>query len=192
MYPELAIRELIANMLIHQDFYISGTGPMVEIFDDRIEISNQGKPLIETLRLMGHNPISRNEKLAYFMRRINICEERGTGIDKVVGFIEAYQLPAPKFVQENTFFKTILYAHVELRDMTKDDKIRATYLHCCLRYVSNGVMTNESLRERFKIKQTNYPQASRIIADAIEAKLIKNSAPDSTSKRQASYIPFWA
>lgn len=42
MYPEIAIRELVANALIHQDFFIGGTGPMVEIFSDRIEITNPG------------------------------------------------------------------------------------------------------------------------------------------------------
>ncbi len=44
MYPEIAIRELVANALIHQDFDERGTGPMVEIFSDRIEISNPDYP----------------------------------------------------------------------------------------------------------------------------------------------------
>ena len=42
MYPELAIRELVANALIHQDFFVDGTGPMIEIFSDRMEITNPG------------------------------------------------------------------------------------------------------------------------------------------------------
>ena len=37
IYPEIAIRELVANALIHQDFTIRGTSPMIEIFEDRIE-----------------------------------------------------------------------------------------------------------------------------------------------------------
>ena len=61
MYPDLAIRELVANALIHQDFQLRGTGPMVEIFKNRIEITNPGKPLINTLRFIDHNPTSRNE-----------------------------------------------------------------------------------------------------------------------------------
>jgi predicted HTH transcriptional regulator len=48
MYPEIAIRELVANAVIHQDFTLTGTGPMVEIFSDRIEITNPGTPLIDT------------------------------------------------------------------------------------------------------------------------------------------------
>ncbi|MCK5564279.1 MAG: putative DNA binding domain-containing protein [Planctomycetes bacterium] len=191
-YPEIAIRELVANALIHQDFSISGSGPMVEIFSDRIEISNPGKPLIDPLRFIDHMPRSRNEKLASFMRRINICEERGSGIDKVVDSVESNQLPAPAFIEEDTYFRATLYAHKTLRQMKKDDKIRACYQHCCLKYVSSDLMTNQTLRDRFGIEEENYSTASRIIGDAIKADLIKPHDPDNRSKRHAKYVPIWA
>lgn len=41
MYPKIAIRELVANALIHQDLTVKGF-PMIEIFSDRVEISNSG------------------------------------------------------------------------------------------------------------------------------------------------------
>jgi ATP-dependent DNA helicase RecG len=84
MYPELAIRELVANALIHQDFFMGGVSPMVEIFEDRIEVTNPGIPLVDTQRFVDTPPRSRNEGLASLMRRIGICEERGSGWDKVV------------------------------------------------------------------------------------------------------------
>ncbi len=192
MYPELAIRELVANAIIHQDFTETGTGPMIEIFDDRIEISNPGKPLINPLRFIDHKPQSRNEKLAYFMRRINICEERGSGIDKVISSVELYQLPAPNFIEGDNFLKVILYAYKTLRQMDKIDKIRACYQHCCLKYESADVMTNQSLRERFQIEEKNYSTVSRIIGDTIDAKLIKDYDPDTKSKKYAKYVPIWA
>ena len=43
MFPDIAIRELVANALIHQDFYLTGTAPMIEIFSNRIEITNPGR-----------------------------------------------------------------------------------------------------------------------------------------------------
>ncbi|MCP4976587.1 MAG: transcriptional regulator, partial [Maribacter sp.] len=73
MFPNIAIRELAANAIIHQDFYITGTAPMIEIFSDRIEITNPGKPLVETNRFLDTPPKSRNEALASFMRRIGVC-----------------------------------------------------------------------------------------------------------------------
>ena len=94
-FPDLAIRELVANATIHQDFSITGAGPMVEIFSDRVEITNPGAPLVSTERFVDSPPRSRNEALASLMRRIGVCEERGSGWDKVVSLTELHQLPAP-------------------------------------------------------------------------------------------------
>jgi predicted HTH transcriptional regulator len=192
MYPEIAIRELVANALIHQDFNLTGTGPMIEIFSDRIEISNPGQPLIDTLRLLDAPPQSRNEKLASIMRRFKVCEERGSGIDKVVSETELFQLPAPDFIKTDNHFKAVLFSHKKLSQMSKDDKIRSCYLHCCLKYVAGDKMNNTSLRERFQIEEKNYPTASGIISKTIDVGLIKPFDINNKSKRYTSYIPFWA
>ncbi len=192
MFPEIAVRELVANALIHQDFTIRGAGPMVEIFADRIEISNPGSPLIDTLRFIDHLPRSRNEKLTDFMRRINICEERGSGIDKVINSIELLQSPAPNFIANENFLKVILYGPKPLQLMDKYDKIRACYQHCSLKFVVGDYMTNTSLRERFNMQEENYRTASKIIADTIAEGLIKIYGPGLKSKKFAKYIPFWA
>jgi len=191
VYPKLAIRELVANAIIHQDFSEKGTGPMIELFSDRIEITNPGKPLINTLRFVDHNPQSRNEKLASFMRRLNICEERGSGIDKVLFETEFFQLPAPKIVEGENYTRIIIYSYKTLRQMDKEDKIRACYMHSCLKNVSGEYMTNQSLRIRFGIEEKNYSMASRIIAETIKSGLIKDYDPESSSKKHAKYIPFW-
>ena len=192
MYPKIAIRELVANALIHQDFTIRGTSVMIEIFIDRIEITNPGAPLIETLRFIDHNPVSRNEKIASFMRRINICEERGTGIDKVIIESELYQLPAPKFHGDKEFTRVFLYAQKTLRQMDKQEKVRACYQHCSLKYVLNEFMTNQTLRKRFNIAEKNYSTGSRIIKETIDSGLIKEFDPENKARRYSKYIPFWA
>lgn len=192
MYPEIAIRELVANALIHQDFTITGTGPTVEIFTDRIEITNPGVPLIDTLRFIDEPPQSRNEALASLMRRMKICEERGSGIDKVIFNVELFQLPAPDFQVTANHTKAILYAPRKLTGMDKNDRVRACYQHAYLCWVSNNQMTNATLRKRFGIEEQNYAMASRIIAETMDAKLIKPYAPESTSRKFAKYLPFWA
>jgi len=192
MHPVLAIRELVANALIHQDFSITGTGPMVEIFTDRMEITNPGVPLVETLRFMDLPPKSRNEALAAFMRRINICEERGSGIDKVVAKIEEFQLPAPNFAVLGDHTKATLFAPRDYRDMERGDRVRACYQHSCLQWVSGKVMTNASLRQRLGIEQSNYPMASRVIKDTLGAQLVKLMNADGTQGGAAKYVPFWA
>lgn len=191
-YPKLAIRELVANALIHQDFTLTGTGPMVELFEDRIEITNPGRPLVDTLRMMDEPPRSRNESLAALMRRMSICEERGSGIDKVVSEVELFQLPAPSFILKEQAMVVTLYAHRALKDMSKDDRMRACYQHACLKYVSNDVLTNTSLRKRFEISEGNSAQASRIIAETVESGLLKQANPENKSRKLMQYQPFWA
>lgn len=151
LYPELAIRELVANAVIHQDLTITGAGPMVEIFANRLEITNPGVSLVTPDRFVDMPPRSRNEALASFMRRIGVCEERGSGIDKVVALAEIFQLPAPLFrvVGENT--QAVLFAHQPYQQMGREDRIRACYLHACLQYVRGEEMTNSTLRQRFGI-----------------------------------------
>ncbi len=192
MYPELAIRELVANALIHQDFSDTGTGPMVEVFSDRIEFTNPGRPLVTALRLIDHPPKSRNEALASLMRNLGICEERGSGIDKIIFEIELFQLPPPDFTEYESNFRVTLYGHRALTRMSKVERIRACYQHCVLRHVSGQQMNNQTLRKRFDIKEENYPMASRIISEAIDAELIKTSDPESKSRKYATYVPFWA
>ncbi len=192
MYPAVAIRELVANALIHQDLHLTGTGPTVEIFDGRVEITNPGVPLVDTLRFMDNPPRSRNETLAAFMRRISVCEERGSGIDKVVSAVELSQLPAPDFVVTDNHTKVVLFAPKKWAKMDRGDRVRACYQHACLMYVSNLRMTNATLRKRFGISEENYSMVSRVIGEAIGAGLVKPYDPESSSKRHASYLPFWA
>lgn len=190
-FPPIAIRELVANALIHQDFSIKGTAPLIEVFDNRIEITNPGKPLIDPLRFVDHSPESRNELLAKTMRYLRICEERGSGIDKVIFECEKNEMPVPKIIVGDNFTKITLSAAKPFKEMEKDEKIRACYLHACLKSVSGEYMTNQSLRERFDIEEKNYSIISRIIADAKAEGLVKDYNPDNKSRTYAKYLPFW-
>ncbi len=186
-YPEVAIREFVANALIHQDFSIDGTGPMIEIFDNRIEITNPGAPLIDIDRFIDHPPRSRNENLASMMRRFGFCEESGSGVDRALANIELFQLPAPKFETYDNFTRITLFAPLSLNNMTDEDKIRACYQHCVLKYLTKTErMTNTSLRERLGIPESNYPAASKIIRMTLDKGLIKEA------EKAKEYVPWFA
>lgn len=192
MYPELALRELVANALIHQDFTMTGTGPLVELFPDRMEITNPGKPLLEPDRFVDKPPQSRNEALASFLRRVGICEERGSGIDKVVWQTEVYQLPAPLFEVTDEHTRAILFAHRPFGKMDREDRVRACYLHACLQYVNREDMNNSTLRERFGIAEENRAQVTRVLNDTLDRGLIRLREPDNPSRKYAKYVPYWA
>lgn len=193
VYPEIALRELIANALIHQDFSVTGAGPMIDIYDDRIEVTNPGSllPGKSTDRLIGTNPESRNEKLASAFRLYRICEERGTGFQKVVGAIERFGLPPLVFTPQENAFKVTLYAPRKFGDMDQTERIEACYQHAVLQYFSSKTLTNTSLRERFKLHDKQRNQITNLISDAVDAGRIKRKDVGSGNKF-AEYLPYWA
>lgn len=188
MYPEIAVRELTANCLLHQDFSEQGF-PMIEIYSDRIDFSNPGQPLISPERFIDEYQ-SRNDSLADIMRRMGICEEKGSGMDKTIFYVELYQLPPVRLqVQENRTSAT-LFAYRKFSNIDKTERVAACYQHACLKYVSNSKMNNQSLRARLGIEDKNYPMASRIIKDTLDAKLIKEESAEGSNRH--NYIPYWA
>ncbi|MBI4025154.1 MAG: MloB, partial [Verrucomicrobia bacterium] len=191
LVPEVSIRELAANALIHQDFRIGGASVMIEIYTDRVEISNPGEPLVPVDRFIdGYQ--SRNERLADLMRRFAICEEKGSGVDKVIQAIERHQLPAPDFRAGFKRFSVVLLAPRGFEVMDRNDRVRACYQHCCLKWVMSKRMTNQSLRERFHQPESKTVIISQIIAAAIEAKVVKPDETVGGSRKYARYLPFWA
>jgi len=191
LYPAIAIRELVANAIIHQDLEDFSSPVTIDIYSNRIERSNPGAPPIATDRFIDENK-SKNHLTADLMRRLRICEEKGGGIDKVIIKIEASQLPAPDFRASDTRTTAILYVHKDFKNMNNTEKIRACYQHCCLKYVMSDNMNNQSLRERFGLATRSSDKASRIINATVDEKLIKLEDPSSKSKRYAKYIPYWA
>ena len=189
-YPMIALREAVANALIHQDFSITGTGVVVEIFENRIEITNPGIPLVDIGRIVDNPAKSRNEKLASLMRKLRMCEELGSGWDKMVISCELQQLPAPQIntYEENT--KVVLFSHRNFFDLSANDKLWACYMHACVKYVQSEFLTNSSLRERFGLEDSSSASISRLIKEACEKKYIKKL--EDTAPKHTKYIPIWA
>ena len=189
-FPIPAIREAIANSLIHQDFFITGTGPLIEVFENRVEVTNSGTPLVDIMRIVDNPPKSRNEKLASLMRRLNMCEELGRGWDRMVISCELQKLPAPRIqiYQEST--KVSLFSHLDFTNVPVEDKIWATYLHACIKYIEGDALTNSSLRERFGVAESSSGSISRLIKEVLNNKLIKPVDPN-TAPRYMKYIPTW-
>jgi ATP-dependent DNA helicase RecG len=189
VYPQIAIRELLANSLIHQDLSLRGAGPMTELFPDRLEVSNPGRPLMDVLRLMDHPPQSRNERLAAYMRRLGFCEERGAGIDRVFHAVEQYSLPPADFQNREQSFLATLYGPRALKELSKTERLQACYWHACLKYVEGDRLTNASLRQRLDIAGAS--AASLLIRDAVAHGLIKQY-DRLAGARSRSYVPIWA
>ena len=107
------------------------------------------------------------------MRRMRICEERGSGVDKIVNAAEEYDLRAPDFRVGGKAH----YCHnrwsTRVRQMDRETRIRACYQHCALKYVKSEFMTNQSLRERLRLPESRSASVSQVIAATVEAGFIK-------------------
>lgn len=191
-YPEVSIRELVANALIHQSFEVSGMTLSVEIFTNRIVITNPGAPLIDTNRFIDLPPQSRNEKIAQTMFLFRLCEKRGSGMDRAVAGVEAMRLPAIKVEKGEYFTRVRLFPSKRYTEMSRSEKIQACYQHTCLLYENGQELTNQSLRERLDMPKNNSAGASRIISDTVDSGLIKLSENAPESKKYSAYVPFYA
>ncbi len=189
-YPLRVVREAVANALIHQDFSISGSSPLIEIFANHIEISNPGIPLINIERIIDNPPRSRNEALSALMRRLCICEELGRGWDQMSLSCEQEQLPAPQIRIYPEATQVILSFRTPFVELPIEEKIWATYLHACLQYLKGSKLTNASLRERFGLPQTQTSTISRLIKQTVEKKRIKPVNLEAAPKKM-EYVPFW-
>ncbi len=188
-YSETAIREIVANALIRQDFTVSGSGPVVEIYQDRIEVTNPGNSLIHVDRIIDERR-SRNEKFAAAMREVGLCEERGGGIDKAIIEIEEMSLPAPEFFPSENSMRVVVFGPKKFNQLSKADKVWSCFCHCVVRWIRHDYMSNTSLRERFRLPDAEYQSASAVISDARKAGRIIPADPNQ-GKKNARYAPYW-
>lgn len=75
--------------------------------------------------------------------------------------------------------------------MEREERIRACYLHACLKYVTKEYMTNASLRQRFGIDDKGISNISRVIRDTVDVELVRLKDPG-TAPKHMKYVPFWA
>lgn len=128
---------------------------------------------------------SRNESLAYHMRKFGFCEELGSGLVRIIDIAEKEGRIPPKYLTTEEFTKVTIYSHKDFDSMNTEDIMNITYFHCCYKYDEGNYMTNNSLRERFKVPDEKYTKISKLLKEAINEGLIKNGP-------KKTYIPFWA
>ncbi|MCX6844942.1 MAG: hypothetical protein NTX53_21995 [candidate division WOR-3 bacterium] len=105
--PELpleALREAVVNAVCHRDYFERGANVMVEIFDDRVEISNPGGlPKGLSPEEFGKRSVTRNRNIANLLHRLDYIEKMGTGIARMRNWMAGAGLKPPKFTF-TTFF----------------------------------------------------------------------------------------
>lgn len=188
--PEDAVREFLANALVHQDFMQPGR-PLIEIYKDRVRFINPGTPLIEIDRFIDAPPTTRNQNFVQLMRHAGYCEDRGSGVDRAIREIENAALPPPLFASVEGFTSVTAFMPKHFADMTPDERVRACFQHAQLLHERNQALSNGSLRARFALRDSQISQVSNVIRDAIQAGKIKPLHEDQ-APRNARYVPAYA
>ncbi len=106
--PEKALREALINAVIHTNYLEEGTSVTVEVYDNRVEISNfGGLPTGLKMEQFGKKSVRRNPLIADLMARAGYIERMGTGIKKMRDLVKAEGLPPIKFEFDN--FTTVTF-----------------------------------------------------------------------------------
>ena len=115
-YPMVAVREIIANALVHRDYESTEECVHVRLFTDRLEVSSpgtwRGRDLsigteYDLARLEGQS-VKRNFRLAQVLSWIKLVEGEGSGIPSALRDCQATQSPTPTVVQEQRFVTVTL------------------------------------------------------------------------------------
>jgi ATP-dependent DNA helicase RecG len=105
--PEPALREAITNAAAHRDYFEEGANIMVEIYDDRVVITNPGGlPKGLTMDKLGSRSVLRNKTVVDMLYRAGYIEKMGTGIKKIRNSMEEAGLEAPTFESDHFFTVT--------------------------------------------------------------------------------------
>lgn len=190
-YPETVLREILGNAIIHQDLTITGASPLVEVFDTRIELTNPGKCMVDIKRIVDNPPRSRNQYLSALMRRMDYCDEAGSGWDDIVIACEESYLATPEIYDYQDATRVVIRFIKSFSNMSHSDRMWSCYMHACIQQINDETLTNSSLRKRFNLQESSSGTVSRLIKDAVEEHLIHPVDPD-TAPRYMKYVPFWA
>lgn len=118
--PELAIRETLANALVHRDYTTYGSRVQVDIYSDRIEFANPGRSLVPLDQIFEAHPQARNPLLMSYLRDINITEHRGRGIRTIITTLQNAGLATPTFEHKHDWFVATLFSSAFIQDSDQD------------------------------------------------------------------------
>jgi len=196
-YPMRALREAITNAVMHRDYFEAGANVFVEIYEDRIEISNPGGlPKGLSKEELGTRSVRRNPLIADLLHRIALIEKAGTGIRRMIEDARRHKCPEPKF-NVNGFFTATFWPSIETsRKITGQiteqvseqigtklalSRHQVKILHNCLQEKSLlGIMCKVGRKDRTKFR-------TKFIKPLLESGLLEMTIPDKPRSSKQRY-----
>lgn len=191
LYLDVTIRELVANAMSHQDFDAQSGQIRVELFENRLEVTNPGTPTMDVKEFVRmSNP--RNVDLSAKMREMNMCENRGSGIQRLLSENEIHRRADPEFQVVSSLTKARITGKQNFTSLTLEERAWAVFMHASFKYECGTHMTNATFRERYGLTKARTALVTNAISAAIEYGMIRLYDESSQSRRYAKYVPFWA
>ncbi len=178
--PVGAIREMIINAQCHRNF-MDHSCVQVALFDDRLEVTSPGMlygGLTLEEAMSGRSKI-RNRIVAEAFSRMELIEEWGTGIRRIMKRAEEYGLPAPEFLEIGDTFRVNLFRKTDKKPIKADKKpikadkkpIKAERLEAILSYVQeHGSISNREARELLDLAEST---TKRILKQMVQDALLQ-------------------
>ena len=188
--PHAVVREVLSNAFAHQDLSSEEDGIVIEIFKNRVEITNSGRPVLDPLHFLDGGPAIKNEKIFAEMKNLGLVDGQGYGWRKIVKELESRSLPVPEIkVREKSITVTLLFEK-PLKLLSLDQRNWTVYLHTVLRYLLSEPANNASLRQRLNLPESKSSTVSKWFRQAAEGGLLKPFDKHSSNKAKR-YVPAW-
>ena len=149
--PLDVFKESIMNAICHRDLYEEGGTIMVEVYDDRVEISNPGGLLPVVAAEFGHKSLSRNPLIFGLFTRMQVVEKVGSGIPRMRRLMKDARLPEPKFSTQGIF--TVTFMKRTKNNSITYDTLNDT-LNDTLKLVLDLIKSNPGISANALIKET--------------------------------------
>ena len=191
--PYEALREAIINATAHRDYFKKGTNIMVEMFDDRIDITNFGG-LVKGLKPedFGKKSVLRNPNIANLLHRAGYIEKMGTGINKMKNLISKAGLPPIKFEFDNFFTVTFKRPiRKEISFLAENDKLLKTIddtINDTINEPINEVVKKRLIKEILYIAK--YGFITRAVIESISKISIATAKRDAFLLKKMGFIKF--
>lgn len=155
--PETVFKEAVVNALSHRDYYEKGATILIEVFDNRVEISNPGG-LVSAIRpeQFGTKSFSRNPLIFGLFNRMDLVEQVGSGIQRMRDLMAGADLPEPTYFFEGMFslklHRKINWQHKRVKyiDILSENQMKIMDL-----IYENPVITKNTLSSKIGISTTS-------------------------------------
>ena len=188
--PHAVVREVLSNAFAHQDLSSEEDGIVIEIFKNRVEITNSGRPVLDTLHFLDGGPAIKNEKIFAEMKNLGLVDGQGYGWRKIVKELESRSLPVPEIKVREKSITVTLWFEKPLKLLSLDQRNWTVYLHTVLRYLLSEPANNASLRQRLNLPESKSSTVSKWFRQAAEGGLLKPFDKHSSNKAKR-YVPAW-